>query len=305
MNIEQANCIPITEILDKINYKPSRISPYDAYYLAPWRNEKTASLHVNIKTNKWFDHGDPGCKGGDAVSLVQKWLQFSGVGYTVSDALRWIKNMCEYAPVIAPVKSFDPPKPQPKLRVTDVREIKHPALIEYLDSRGIPLPIGQEYYKEVTVYNRESQKSIFALGMRNEIGGWEICNKYYKASVGPKYPTIIRGTKPKPEGFHVFEGGTDFVSSVIQQNNGRRFEHDSYILHSVVNLPKLTPFVKGYGYTLGQSWMDNDQPGIEATASLDEFFKTEENLTHKPMNAIYAPYKDVNAWHMVKLGLTG
>jgi hypothetical protein len=51
--------------------------------------------------------------------------------------------------------------------------------------------------------------------------------------------------------------------------------------------------------------MDNDEPGKRATNSLEEFFKTGECLAHKPMNTIYAPYKDVNAWHMVKLGLVG
>jgi hypothetical protein len=50
--------------------------------------------------------------------------------------------------------------------------------------------------------------------------------------------------------------------------------------------------------------MDNDESGKKATEALEQFARTEEGLKHIPMNDRYAPYKDVNAAHMAKLGLS-
>ncbi|AEV99711.1 hypothetical protein A4D02_35375 [Niastella koreensis] len=304
MNIEQANKIPIAEILDKINCKPKRISGYDNYYLAPWRHEKTASLHVNTLKNIWYDHGIG--EGGDVVRLICKYLESSGVDYTVSDALRWVKNMCGFASVIQSVQNADTPVYESKLKIVNAQDIERPALIRYLESRGIPMSVAKQYLQQVDVYNRERNKSIYALGFKNDKGGYELRNKYFKGSTAPKYITFVRGeggTSAKPDGIHLFEGWPDYLTAIIHQRNGQKFTEDTIVLNSLANLKKATPYIKGYGYRTAYTWMHNDDPGKAATISLDNFFKTEEDLVHKPMNEIYAPYKDMNAWHIVKLGL--
>lgn len=304
MKIETAKTIPISQILDKINVKPAKTSGKDLYYLSPLREERTASFHVDIVKNVWYDHGTG--EGGDGITLVRKWLAFSGVSDTCSDALRWMDNMLGYAPVIKPVHDPDTPATQPKLVLLKKREIVRPELIEYLDSRGFPLGLAHEYLVEADVYNRQSRKTIFALGFKNDKGGHELRNEFYKASTSPKYVTFIRGKVGGPGGgIHIFEGWTDYLSAIIQQENGQRFKDDTLVLNSLSILKKATPYIKGYGYSILYSWMDNDEPGKNATVSLREFCATEDNLLHKPMNDLYAPYKDVNAWHMVKLGLTG
>lgn len=305
MNIEQAKSIPLAQILDKMNCQPTRTSGYDLYYLSPHRNEKTASFHVNVSKNLWYDHGIG--EGGDGIKLVCKYLESCGVDHTVPDALRWLKNMFGFAPVIAPVNDPDIPAYDGKLKVTDVQDVEHSALVQYLESRGIPLSLAQQYLKQIKVYNRESRKSIFALGFKNDKGGYEVRNKFFKGSTTPKYITFIRGEggkSAKPDAIHIFEGWPDYVSAIIHKRDGRKFEEDTIVLNSLSNLTKATGYIKGYGYRTAYTWMDNDQSGKEATANLDTFLKTEESLTHKPMNSIYAPYKDVNAWHTVKLGLT-
>ncbi|HVU93739.1 MAG TPA: CHC2 zinc finger domain-containing protein [Puia sp.] len=304
MKIEQAKTIPISDILDKLNIQPDRQSRNDLYYKSPLRTEKTASFHVDTAKNVWYDHGIG--EGGDGVTFVRKWLKLSGVSDTCSDALRWMSNMLGYVPVIAPVQDPDAPKSQPKLTILQKREIIRPELLEYLDSRGLPLSIANEYLVEADVYNREKRKTIFALGFKNDNGGYELRNEFYKASTSPKYITFIRGRiGGQGGGIHIFEGWTDYLSAIIQHENGKRFIDDTIVLNSLSNLKKATPYIKGYCYQTAYTWMDNDEPGRNATASLDAFFQTEENLLHTPMNYIYAPYKDVNAWHMVKLGLTG
>jgi len=303
MNIEQAKAIPISEILDKLNFKPAkRQSGPDLYYLSPFRNEKTASFHVNTNKNVWYDHGTG--EGGDAITFIQKWMSSTGEDGNVPDALRWARKMFGYAAVVPRVVDQDERPAEPKLKIINKRKITRPALVEYLDSRGIPIKIADEYLQQVDVENKDTGKKFFAIGFKNEKGGFELRNRNYKGSTKPKYITYIRGTESwKRDGIHFFEGWTDYLSAIIQQQNGQKFPDDTIVLNSLSNLAKGSDYIKGFGYRTAYTWMDNDEPGRKATAALGEFFATQNTLLHKPMNALYAPYKDVNAWHMVKLGL--
>lgn len=305
MNIEQAKSIPLAQILDILGRQPTQLKNHEAWYLSPFRNEKTASFKVNIPRNVWYDHGIG--KGGDGINLIREHLEVSGVGSSISDALRWLENMTGQAPRIMPVTPQEEVAKQPStLFIDGISTIKHELLVEYLEKRGIPLAIAQRYMKEVKIVNRETKKYFKALGMRNEDGGWEVRNEFFKGSIGKKNISVIRGSDPNSNEFHVFEGAFDFMSAIIQRENGQHFKGDAYISHSVAILTRATPYIKDYErYQVAYTWMDNDEAGKKATVSLDNFFQTQEQLLHKPQNALYAPYKDVNAWHMVKLGLTG
>ena len=185
--------------------------------------------------------------------------------------------------------------------ITEVRKIKEVALERYLEKRGIPPELATRYIKEVRVKNSDTGKLIYALGMKNEDKGYELRNPFFKGCVGPKSVTFIRGTVPKPPGLQVFEGFMDFLS-VVSEVPGGQLETDAIILNSLSCMDKATPYIKGYGYKVVQSWMDNDPPGQKAAANLDAFLKT-EGVEHIPMNPVYAPHKDVNDWHVHKLGL--
>ena len=56
MNIENANAVPLAEILEKMGQKPKKTTPNSIKYLSPYRNEKTASFFV-FKDNRWWDYG--------------------------------------------------------------------------------------------------------------------------------------------------------------------------------------------------------------------------------------------------------
>lgn len=300
MNIEQAKTIPLSVILDKINYKPAKASNHEAWYLSPLRSEKTPSFHVNTKKNVWYDHGTG--EGGDNIKFVCRYLQEANENHTISDALRWIKNMTGYAPMIANVATIDYTMEDKKLVLRNKKDIEHPALIQYLEKRGIPLGIGHDYLKEIRVFNKDSNKTFFSIGLRNEDAGYEIRNPFFKGCIGTKSITFIRGTRPKPEGINLFEGFMDYLS-IITRQKGKRFEDDTIILNSIACLKKATPYIQGYGYKTAYTWLDNDEAGAKATQSLANFFKTQKLLEHTPMNVMYEPYKDVNEWHMKKLSL--
>ena len=300
MNIEFANTIPISEILAKLGLHPAKRQENDLWYLSPFRNEKTASFHVNISKNVWYDHGEG--IGGDAFGLVCMHLERSGVQSAPANALRWLHNMFQ-GPHI-PVLQYDDRRKETtsKTVLKGVKPIKHPSLIHYLAGRGIPLSVAKTYLQEIRVENTKTNKVFFALGIKNEERGNEYRNLYFKGCVGKKSVTFIRGEIPKPPAIHIFEGFMDFLS-VITQHEGKRLKHDAIILNSLSQIKEAVAYIKGYGYERAYTWLDNDEAGKKATAAFAEFFKTEDNLIHQPMNQNYAPYKDVNAAHMAKLGL--
>ena len=302
MNIEQAKAVRITLVLDKLGVKPQREINQKVWYLSPLRIEKTPSFKVHTGMNVWYDFGEG--KGGDAVSFVCEYLKSINEGHTVPDALRWIENMAGITPIIKPIQIHEEYAEEKTLILKSAGAIEHRLLINYLGKRGIPMSLACKYLKQVRVFNKGTKKSFFALGFTNEEKGYEIRNPFFKGCLGTKAISFIRGTVPKPEGIHIFEGFMDFLS-VLAEHDIKRLEDDAIVLNSLSMLRSATPYIKGYGYRVAYSWMDNDNAGQKATLSLDEFFKTEENLKHKAMNRLYSSAKDVNAWRMLKLGLGG
>jgi hypothetical protein len=207
----------------------------------------------------------------------------------------------EFKPIERPTQNGS--TESPNWYVKKSKPLVHKALIQYLESRGIGFELGKQYLEEVHVANSEIQKGYFALGFQNEDGGYEVRNQYFKGSVSPKTLTFIRGSKPKPESIHMFEGYIDFLSAVSQLKN-KKLTGDSIVLNSLSSLQSAWPYIKNYGYRTLYSWLDNDPSGKRATNILSEFVDSEDGLIHVPMNRVYQSHKDVNAWHMHRLNLS-
>jgi hypothetical protein len=300
MNIDQAKTIAISEILKTINVLPKKETPIDAWYLSPIRNEKTASFHLNKKSNLWFDHGIG--EGGDIIKLVCLYLKFHKESHQVTDALRWIEIMSGSYPKIEPVNFFVVEPNQGNLTLKSTEPLANQALFNYLVRRGIDLNIAIRYLDKVQVYNELSGKTITALGFKNDDGGYELRNPNFKGCLKPKYITFVRGKIPKPNRVQIFEGFMDFLT-VLTMKEVNQFKDDVIILNSISCLTKATPYIKDYGYETVCTWMDNDKAGKEATEKMANFFKTQPNLKHIRANKRYKDFKDVNAMHMHNLGL--
>ena len=301
MNIHDAKEISIVEILDRLGIHPRKTTAGKQLYLSPVRQEKTPSLYVYLKENRWHDYGDG--RGGDSIDFAQAFLKFTREADTVSDALRWITNMGMGPYKFRPVEDVPSEVTDPSLILKKAGIIQHLGLIHYHEKRGIPLAIAQQHLKEIHVRNKRTGKSFFALGLDNEEGGYELRNPFFKGTLGSKAISFIRGKDPKPESINIFEGFMDFFSALAQLQ-GNRFKGDTIILNSLSCLKQIGPYIQGYGYRIAYSWLDNDPAGEKATITLGEFFNAQADMTHKRMNRIYAPHKDVNAWHMHTLNLT-
>lgn len=300
MNAQEANAIPMSVVLEKIGYQPSdRSNGVDLWYFSPFRKERTPSFHVNTAKNVWFDHGAG--RGGTVIDFVCLRLRHYFEDHTVVDALRWLDTMVLKDARIASFPQSEPTKNQPALILEKPTFIQSPPLKEYLSSRGIPADLAKNHLKQVYAFNKKTRRSFYALGMKNESRGYELRNELFKGTLGEKNISFVRGVKTSEGKIHVFEGFLDFLTALFYQDN-HRFEHDVIILNSLSNIRKAIPYIETMPYGKIVTWLDNDAAGQTATAELRRFALS-IGFGHEEMNRVYEPYKDVNEWHMSKLGL--
>jgi hypothetical protein len=303
MKIEQANSVALRDIFAALDIKPTKEKQNDLFYPAPWRNERTASLHVNTRKNVWYDHGEG--IGGSVIAFARTYLDRSGNSNTNADIERWLQNITDYQPIATLSKSHhrDSEEAAPVLVRKRITPIAYTALTRYLEIRGISIGIAKQILVEARVFNRDTKRHFFALALKNEEEGYELRNPFFKGSLGPKAITFVRGAKEDQTSIHLFEGMMDYLS-IIERQHGRRLEGDAIILNSVSNLKHAFAYIKGYRYNIAYTWFDNDKAGQKSTATFADFVAKEDELKHQPMNAIYRGFDDVNAWHTSKPGWT-
>lgn len=292
MKIEDANTIPLRQILSKIGFIEKLTRPEFSLHEFTYDNNQVSKIYIR-EGNTWSC--DDTLDYGNAIDFAVRHLRMSGIGYSRSDALRWLNNMFCQQSFFADVKIKDFTAEDKKFRLIYSEPIYDLALKRYIKSRGIPLAIAEKHLQEVTVRNTETKKRFTALACKNEDSGWYVRNPYIKANIGNMAITFIRGTVSKPPEVHIFRTIFDYMSAIVH-NNGNEFEGDAIVLNSPVCLQSSIAYIKGYGYHTVYTWLKNNKQGKLATACYDRFFVTEPGLVHKPMNSVYEPFKKVNTW---------
>lgn len=296
MNIATANAIPLSEILRKIGHEPAFNRGTDLWYHSPFRDERTPSFHINPARNVWYDLGE--AIGGSALGFVCLYLKRQNRQHTVSHALQWLS---EHAPEINPVPRHREPPAPPALvfKLQRVSSLHTKYLFDYVRERGITASIAKKYLREIDFLHSVSNRTFKALGLRNDDGGFELRNRAFKGSVNAKDMTFIRGAGSSGQVVHVFEGMFDHLSALFYQEN-KQFRDDVIILNSLSNIGRAFLYIRNYSYVEIHTWLDNDTAGEKATQAFKEL-ASEISIKHQPKNKIYAPHKDVNAWHLARL----
>ena len=89
--INEAKNIALDTFFESIGLKLSKVcnNGEDKWYLSPFREEKTASLHLSIANNIWFDFGkEDGLKGGSIIDFCLEY--FSPI--TIAEILQRLSN---------------------------------------------------------------------------------------------------------------------------------------------------------------------------------------------------------------------
>ena len=255
-------------------------------YLSPLRKERTASFSVSYDKNLWHDFGT-----GEGDSIIDLVARMEGCSEIEAARRLAIGEHGILVPIHVEALRTNEPTPS-RLTILSDRELTHPALLGYLSGRGIYPAIARTYCREVryTIGGKE----YFAIGFRNDAGGWELRNPRFKGSSTPKNITTLDNGSDTAM---VFEGFIDFLSYLSLKANPTP-AIDTTVLNSVTNLQKAVPFLSCHRVV--HAFLDNDDAGRKALARLEESLPSTEVIDQ---SVFYCNHKDLNEYWQEKRNL--
>lgn len=240
-----SDCIGIREYLLRRGLQPHHETATHGMFLSPLREERTPSFSVRYDKGLWYDFGL-----GEGGTLLQLVMRLEGCG--MAEAIRRLrKGAADEAPY-QPLPTASP-REDSSLRILGVGEIRHPALIGYLRERGIAPDVAGALCREV--HYAVGERRFFAIGFRNDAGGWELRSPQFKGSSAPKSITTF---DRHGDTALLFEGFFDLLSHLTLQHESEPTA-DTAVLNSVVNLPRALPFLARH--TTIHAFLDNDEAG--------------------------------------------
>ena len=136
MNIETAKQINLADYLHSLGYSPVKQQGINLWYKSPLREETEASFKVNTERNQWYDFGLG--KGGGIIELAAHLYATDHVPYL-------LERIAEQTPHVHPV-SFSFGKQDsfgPSFQQLEIVPLSSPALLSYLQGRGINLELAK------------------------------------------------------------------------------------------------------------------------------------------------------------------
>lgn len=322
MNAAQAKKIPLTDILARLGHAPARRIGPELYYFSPFRDERTPSFSVNPERNYWFDHGQG--TGGGVIEFALAYWKVT----TVAEALKELSRLdggllgtplaallpdAPPAPKERQQSLFDPPTSPAGPSTTPERygndteaeagqegeamtvrrrhRLGHPALLQYLDRRGIPAELARRHLEEM--HYTHHGKPYFALAFKNDSGGYELRNPYFQGCQGKKDITLIEPAGEGPDRYGnavaVFEGFMDWLTALTLAAlpEGAAV----LVLNSASMKDKALAAIRERQPSAVHLYLDHDQTGRELVAA---FTAQLPDLTVVDQSGRYAGYKDFN-----------
>ncbi len=283
MNIQEVKAIRLADYLQSIGYSPVKQQGNSLWYKSPFRQETEASFKVNTELNQWFDFGLG--KGGNILALAKEL-------YQDDDVPALLERIERQAPHIRSTSfSFRQQPSEPSFQQLEVQELAHPALLRYLQERGIDMTVAKNECKEL--HFTHNGKPYFAIGFGNMAGGYEVRNQFFKGCIAPKNITYIRKQARQTDTCYLFEGFMDYLSFLtIRNRKNPQYPdlkgQDYMVLNSVSNLDKAIERLSHYERI--HCFFDNDQAGNRAYLELQRTF----SYRVRDASIHYAGYKDLN-----------
>lgn len=212
--------ISILDYLAQNNIRPVSLKSNYALYHAPYRQDRNPSCIVYPATNTFKDMSTG--QGGDIIEMVRLIHSCSFM-----EAIEKLRT-CSCSPV-----RQEPCNKPSELEIVDVKHIFSWPLKKYIIARGISSVIANQYCREVTFVNSKKGKQYYAIGFRNDKGGYELRNEHFKGCNGKAITTIKEN--PQSSSWLVFEGFFDFLS--YKELFRTKGQCNAMILNSLAMLP--------------------------------------------------------------------
>jgi hypothetical protein len=283
MNVQQAKSIPLQEILSRLGKEPTKQMRGELWYCSPFRSETVPSFKINPERNIWYDFGEG--RGGNVLDFAMRYFNVS----SIPNALRELEALKPGGLPVSqsvPQKALEPATLTPDIAV---KPLTHRALLTYLAGRGISAELARSFLDEMH-YTRDG-KNYFALAFKNNSGGYELRNPYFKGTNGPKDITTISGLAHLAS-MAVFEGSFDLLSAIAFGVLTTPLPH-ILVLNSNALRDKAIAAIQESKPAAVDLYLDNDQSGRD----LALYFKQQLAASGIPVNDrsdLYGTYKDFN-----------
>ena len=278
MDARQMREIPIADFLNAMGIQPSKQKGNVLWYSAPYRMERRPSFKVDINRNVWFDFGIG--KGGDIFDLAG---EFIGSEDFLLRAAFIARNGAYPLPIIEHPQRNE--EKEPIFEDIWVRPLQDSKLLGYLRERGIFADTVITNCEEVRY--RVHGKRYYAIGFRNEAGGLELRNRFFKGCIPPKDISLKRNGS---DVCSVFEGFMDYLSAMQMGI----IASDWLVLNSVSNVEKALKVLGVYRRI--ECYLDNDDAGRRTLEKLRADFG--EKVIDR--SSLYADHKDLNEFLLSK-----
>ncbi|ELX66340.1 toprim domain-containing protein [Prevotella nigrescens] len=278
MDVRQMREIPIADFLSAMGIQPQKQKGGILWYNAPYRTERTPSFKVDTNKNVWFDFGVG--KGGDIFDLAGEFI--GSDDFLLRAAFIAKSGACPLPALEQPQRSE---RKGPVFEDIWVRPLQNPRLLGYLEERGINAHVAIPNCEEVRY--RVHGKRYYAIGFRNEAGGMELRNRFFKGCIPPKDISLKRNGS---DVCAVFEGLMDYLSAMQLGI----IASDWLVLNSVSNVEKAVKALQGYGRI--ECFLDNDDAGRRTFQRLHDCFG--EKVIDRSF--LYAEHKDLNEFLLSK-----
>ena len=278
MDARQMREIPIADFLNAMGIHPTKQKGNALWYSAPYRMERRPSFKVDINRNVWFDFGIG--KGGDIFDLAG---EFIGSKDFLLRAAFIARNGAYPLPIIEHPQRNE--EKEPIFEDIWVRPLQDSKLLGYLRERGIFADTVITNCEEVRY--RVHGKRYYAIGFRNEAGGLELRNRFFKGCIPPKDISLKRNGS---DVCSVFEGFMDYLSAMQMGI----IASDCLVLNSVSNVEKALKVLGVYRRI--ECYLDNDDAGRRTLEKLRADFG--EKVIDR--SSLYADHKDLNEFLLSK-----
>ena len=229
-------------------------------------------------------------KGGGIIELAAHLYATDHVPYL-------LERIAEQTPHVHPV-SFSFGKQDsfcPSFQQLEIVPLSSPALLAYLQGRGIDLGLAKRECREARYTH--NGKRYFAIAFPNSSGGFEVRNPYFKGCIAPKEISHIKQSGKARTTCYVFEGFMDYLSFLtLRQESCPNYPEldgqDYIVLNSVSNINKAL-------YPLGNyerihCFFDNDHAGLEALRQIRMEYGRDRYI--RDASKIYGGCKDLNEY---------
>lgn len=271
LSFQEARELDMVDYMSALGHEPVKVRNSDYWYLSPVREERTASFKVSRSINRWYDHGLG--KGGSLIDFAIHYYKC-----TAGEAL----EKHAYFPFIS-LKKNDikvVSEAKSRIKITSDSALSSYSLLRYLEQRKIPIETARE------VRYKLSGKAYYGIGFKNDFGGWEIRNHYFKTSSSPKGLTTFKNGSDE---VLVFEGFMDFLSFKSIHSGLPENSPDFVVLNSLSFFEASLSFLEEHQSI--KLYLDRDEAGQNYSRyvlSLSKKYRDEGSL--------YANHKDFNEW---------